>query len=442
MGGRTLPALTSSRHTSTELVAIAQAALDAVGASTLVRRALAAPDLPLDRERGMWLIAAGKASAAMMEAWFAAETLRPSAAVAVGTHDGERVPPFVEWYTGGHPTPTRASVDAARAALGVASRVPPDGQLVVLLSGGASALLSLPADGLTLEDKQQTTHALMHDGRAIDELNCVRKHLSAIKGGRLAAACRGQIVTLAISDVVAPVEDDPSVIGSGPTVPDPSTYADALAIVAAVRDRGAIPEAVRVRLERGARGELAETPKPGDAVFSRASYRLVGTRRTAMDGAVAHASSKGYATVRIDLPVIGEARDAGRAFVRQVVTITEGMSGPVCVVASGETTVTVTGQGKGGRNQEFVAGAIEVLATLPRPMALCSVGTDGIDGPTDAAGAWADDSTAAAASRAGLDIAAYLADNNAYVLHDALGTLIRTGRTDTNVGDVQVAIVG
>jgi glycerate 2-kinase len=442
VGGRTFPALTSSQHISTELLEIAQAALDAVGASALVRRAVAAPDLPLDRERPLSLVAAGKASAAMVAAWYAASDLHPSEAVAVGTHDGERVPPDVDWYTGGHPTPTRASVDAAGATLGVASRVPPDGQLVVLLSGGASALLSLPADGLTLEDKQQTTRALMHDGRAIDEVNCVRKHLSAIKGGRLVAACRGRVVTLAISDVVAPVEDDPSVIGSGPTVPDPSTYADALAIVVAVRDRGAIPEAVRTLLERGARGELAETPKPGDPAFAGATYRLIGTRRTAMDGAIAHASANGYATVRIDQPMIGEARDAGRAFVRQVVSVTEGMTGPVCVVASGETTVTVTGGGRGGRNQEFVAGAIEVLGTTSRPIALCSVGTDGIDGPTDAAGAWADGSTAAAAADAGLDIAAYLADNNAYALHDALGTLIRTGRTDTNVGDVQIAIVG
>jgi hydroxypyruvate reductase len=277
--------------------------------------------------------------------------------------------------------------------------------------------LSLPADGLTLEDKQRATQALMHDGRAIDELNCVRKHLSAIKGGRLTAACAGHVLTLAISDVVAPVEDDPSVIGSGPTVPDPSTFADALATVAAVRQQDAVPPAVRALLERGARGELAETPKPGDPVFARAAYRLIGTRRTAMRGAVARAASLSYQTIAVESPVVGEARDAGRSYVRQLLALTDGMAGPVCVVASGETTVTVTGRGKGGRNQEFVAGALAALAAAPRPIILCSVGTDGIDGPTDAAGAWADQFTAAAATAAGLDVAAVLANNDAYTRH-------------------------
>jgi glycerate 2-kinase len=423
------------------LTAIARAALDSVSAFSLVRQVVQARDLPLERHRPLWLIAAGKASAAMTEAWYAAGPDQPRGAVAVGSHDGHRVPSTVAWYTGGHPTPTSASVEAARAALAMARQVPPDGQLVVLLSGGASALLSLPADGLTLEDKQRASQAVMHDGRAIDALNCVRKHLSAIKGGQLAAACRGRVLTLAISDVVAPVEDDPSVIGSGPTVPDPSTFAEALAIVNAVQARASVPDAVRARLERGAQGAIAETPKPGDPVFARATYRLVGTRRTAMDGAIAHATTLGYTTIRIDSAIVGEARDAGRAYVRQLLAVTNGMTGPLCVVASGETTVTVTGKGRGGRNQEFVAAALEALAASPRPVILCSVGTDGIDGPTDAAGAWADGETAAAAVRSGLDVNAHLADNDVYRFHEALGTLVRTGRTDTNVGDVQVALV-
>lgn len=377
----------------------------------------------------------------MVEAWYATARTPPDAAVAVGTHDGHRVPAPVDWYQGGHPTPTAVSVEAARAALALGAGVPAGGQLVVLLSGGASSLLSLPAEGLSLEDKQRTTRALMHDGRAIDELNTVRKHLSGIKGGRLAAACRGDVVTLAISDVVGPIEDDPTVIGSGPTVADPSTYAQALRIVERVRDEGSIPEAVRTHLARGAEGAYAETPKPGDPVFTRARYALVGTRRTAMAGAQAAALAEGLHTIVIDPPVEGEAREAGAAHVQRVIDLTRAYPGPVCVISSGETTVTVRGQGKGGRNQEFAAGAIAALARAARPMVLASVGTDGIDGPTDAAGAIVDPTSADAATRAGIDVEARLDDNDAYHLHETLGTLLRTGRTDTNVCDVQIVLV-
>lgn len=418
-----------------------RAALDAVAAPALVRTALTGAAAAIAFERPYALVAAGKASAAMVEAWYAAAAVAPTEAAAVGTHGGDRVPPAVDWYTGGHPTPTSTSVAAARAVLAVASRVPEQGQLVVLLSGGASALLSLPADGLTLDDKQRTTRALMHDGRAIDELNTVRKHLSGIKGGRLAAACAGAVVTFAISDVVGPIEDDPTVIGSGPTVADPTTFAEALAIVDRVRDRDAIPAVVRAHLARGIAGELAETPKQGDQALARADYHLLGTRRTAMAGAQAAALAEGLHTIVIDPPVEGEARAAGAAHVQRVLDLTRAYPGPVCVISSGETTVTVHGKGRGGRNQEFAAGAIDALARAGRPMLLASLGTDGIDGPTDAAGAIVDTTTAAAAASAGLDVEAILDDNDAYRLHETLGTLVRTGRTDTNVCDVQVALV-
>ncbi len=440
MDGRPIPPLIPP-DARDAVVSIVRAALDAVAAPVLVRSILSAGSTPVDLDRPYHLIAAGKASAAMVDAWYATARAAPAAAVAVGTHDGDRVPPQVDWYRGGHPTPTETSVAAARAALALARAVPPDGQLVVLLSGGASALLSLPADGLSLEDKQQTTRALMHDGRAIDELNTVRKHLSAIKGGRLTAACRGEVVTLAISDVVGPVEDDPAVIGSGPTVPDPGTYAEALRIVEGVADRTAVPAVVRTHLERGAAGTLDETPKPGDPAFARSRYVLMGTRRTAMAGAQAAALAEGLHTIVIDPPVEGEAREAGASHVQRVLDLTRAYPGPVCVISSGETTVTVRGKGRGGRNQEFAAGAIAALAGAARPMVLASVGTDGIDGPTDAAGASVDSATADAAARAGLDVAAMLDANDTYPLHDRLGTLLRTGPTDTNVCDVQVAIV-
>ena len=316
-----------------------------------------------------------------------------------------------------------------------------DGRLIVLLSGGASALLCAPVDGVTLAEKQQITRALMHDGRAIDELNCVRKHLSRIKGGRLAAACAGQTLTLAISDVVSPVEDDPSVIGSGPTVADPSTFADAWRIVSNMAAQDAVPSSVRGWLERGAAGEVAESPKPGDVAMARSRYELIGTRHVAMAGAEEDARRRGYEVLVMGPPVLGEARDAGAAHVAAISAAAGERRGPLCILSSGETTVTVTGRGRGGRNQEFVAGAIDALSRASRPMLLSSVGTDGIDGPTDAAGAWADNGIAAIAASQRIPIEAMLADNDAYELHRRLGTLIRTGPTDTNVGDLQIALV-
>ena len=281
----------------------------------------------------------------------------------------------------------------------------------------------------------------MHDGRAIDELNCVRKHLSGVKGGRLAAACAGRTLTLAISDVVAPIEDDPSVIGSGPTVPDPSTFADAWGIVSRMAVQEAVPASVRAWLQRGVSGDVPESPKPGDAAMARSRYELIGTRHVAMAGAAEDATRRGYHVVVIGPPVLGEARDAGAAHVATLRDAVADRRGPICVISSGETTVTVTGKGRGGRNQEFVAGAIDALARELRPMLLGSVGTDGIDGPTDAAGAWADNGTAAIAAAQSLKVAAWLADNNAHELHRRLGTLTRTGPTDTNVGDLQVALI-
>ena len=377
----------------------------------------------------------------MLERWYSLVPSTPVRSIGVGTHGGQSVPTGVEWYTGGHPTPTAESVAAADAALRAASAVGPAGQLVVLLSGGASALLCRPVDGVSLADKQQITRALMHDGRAIDELNCVRKHLSRIKGGRLAAACAGQTVTLAISDVVAPREDDPSVIGSGPTVADPSTFVDAARLVAGIADQSAVPASVRAYLQRGVDGEVDETPKPGDASMARSRYELIGTRHVAMQGGQEDARRLGYEVVVLRPAVLGEAREAGAAHVAAVLAAAGGRSGPVCVISSGETTVTVRGRGRGGRNQEFVAGALAELERSPRPMMIASLGTDGIDGPTDAAGAWADTQTMATARSLQLDVAAALDRNDSYELHRRLGTLERTGPTDTNVGDLQIALV-
>lgn len=440
MGGRRLPPLSAPARARDDLDAILASAFAAVAAPALVRRLFQGDAPPIVTGQPYALVAAGKASAAMVERWYALAPELPTRAVAVGSHDGHRVPDEVEWFTGGHPTPTTASAAAADAALALARDVPRNGRLVVLLSGGASALLCRPVDGVSLADKQAITRALLRQGQPIDALNCVRKHLSQVKGGRLAAACPGETRTFAISDVAAPVEDDPSVIGSGPTVADPSTYGDAWRIVSGL-PADLVPASVRSWLTRGVNGDVAESPKPGDAALARSQYEVIGSRRVAMAGAADEARRRGYEVVVIEPAVLGEARDRGRQHVQAVLALVAGRPGPLCVVSSGETTVTVVGQGRGGRNQEFVAGAIDALARSERPVVLASAGTDGIDGPTDAAGAWADHTTRDVARSQQVDIAGALDDNDAYDLHRRLGTLIRTGPTDTNVGDLQITLI-
>ena len=275
----------------------------------------------------------------------------------------------------------------------------------------------------------------------IHELNCVRKHLSGVKGGRLAQATEGRVLTLAISDVVLPVEDDPGVIDSGPTVRDATRFAEALAIVERPAIRPRVPVRVRRLLERGRDGLVPETLKaPPDA--ERAMYRVVGGRRDAMSGAAEAARCLGYVVTRIDEPVVGEARIAGAAHPARAVEAAGASAGPWCVLSSGETTVTVTGAGRGGRNQELALAAVEKMGGLGRAAVLASVGTDGVDGPTDAAGAIVDPETPLRARALRLDPpAAYLAENDAYAYFDRLGDLVRTGPTGTNVGDIQVVMV-
>jgi glycerate 2-kinase len=282
---------------------------------------------------------------------------------------------------------------------------------------------------------------LLDSGLPIAAMNGVRKHLSGIKGGRLAARAR-RSVTFAISDVHAPIEDDPAVIGSGPTVADPSTFGDA---VCALTDAGvldAMPTAVREHLMRGAAGERDETIKDSDPRLAASTFFLAGTRHDAMDGVVTEARQRGYQIARIDAPTLGEARDAARAFVADARQRYTSRSSPLCVVASGETTVRIEGTaGRGGRNQEFALAAAMDLASVG-PFALASIGTDGIDGPTDAAGAVVDSTTLARASALGMDASAALRQHDSYPFFHALGDLVITGPTGTNVGDVQILLVG
>jgi glycerate 2-kinase len=335
---------------------------------------------------------------------------------------------------GGHPTPTADSERGGREALTLATSLAPDETLVVLLSGGASSLMAVPADGLTLADKQATTQALLRAGADIHALNAVRKHLSAIKGGWLAAKATGPCRTFAISDVVG---DDPSVIGSGPTVPDASTFRDTLDILHRFGGERAYPASVIARVTGGD----AETPKPGDPRLARAQTSIIGGRRQAMDGAVSEAESRGYHVVRIDDAVVGEARVAGPSHLRASVARAAGVGRPACIVSSGETTVRVTGDGQGGRNQEFALACAAALSSIGAPTALASVGTDGIDGPTDAAGAIVDDATIERARALKLHPEAFLERNDAYRFFAPLDDLIFTGPTGTNVGDLQVILL-
>ena len=384
------------------------------------------------------VLAAGKASPAMAAA--AARRLGPRIrAGLVISATATDVPDRFESIVGGHPLPTPSSEAGGRKALDLAASVDAGETLLVLISGGASALMAVPADGITLDDKRATTDRLLRAGADIHALNTVRKHLSAIKGGRLAARVRGTCRTLVVSDVVG---DDPSFIASGPTVADASRFQDALDVIVRFGGEAAHVPAVVTRLRRGASGDRAvpETPKPGDARLARAQTAVIGSRRDAVAGAAAGAAALGYQVLRLDDAVVGEARTAAVSHMRAALARAAGIGRPVCIVSSGETTVHVTGRGKGGRNQEFALAAAPLLAQHGMSV-VASVGTDGIDGPTDAAGAIADSTTVARAAAAGLSLDRHLDDNDSYAFFRALGDLVITGPTGTNVGDLQVILL-
>ncbi len=388
---------------------------------------------------GLHVIAIGKAASPMTRALLEHATGPVARVLAVGTHREPDLPDDVEWHESSHPIPDERSARAAQRALAVAREVGPDQHLLMLLSGGASALLAAPVGGLSLEDKRRVVRGLLNGGADIHALNAVRKHLSLVKGGRLAAECRGRTTTLAVSDVVG---DDLSVIGSGPGVPDPSTWHDALDAYrrwTRADDRLSHVEAL---LEEGTRGLRADTPKPGDATLARSTATVIGGRRDAMHGARQEAERLGYTVIVWDEPVTGEARVSAGEWVAKAREATEGATRPACVISSGETTVRVRGTGTGGRNQEFVLAAAALLSSWPGAVGVASVGTDGIDGPTDAAGAVGNASTVDRGEHLGLGAASYLDTNNSYAFFDALGDLIRTGRTDTNVGDLQILLTG
>ena len=385
------------------------------------------------------LIAAGKAAWPMAAACLARAPRRPARAMVVSPVPLAEATAGVDPFVGGHPVPTAGSVAAGRRALEIAASAAEDDVLVVLLSGGASALLEVPADGVSLDDLRAATDRLLRAGADIAALNAVRKHLSAIKGGRLAAAAAGRTLALAISDVVG---DDLSVIASGPTVGDPTTYRDALGVLERFGGTRAFPPAVAAVLEDGARGGRADTPKPSSASLARAATMVVGALGDALDGARREAMTRGYDVQLEAAPVTGEARAAALGLFARLCRPSPAPGRPRCLLSGGETTVTVTGSGRGGRNQELALALAAPLARRAAPALVASVGTDGIDGPTDAAGAIVDHTSAGRARAAGLgEPDAYLRNNDAYAFFRALGDLVVTGPTGTNVGDLQVAML-
>jgi glycerate 2-kinase len=433
--------------------AILSAAIAAGDAYALTRAALRVeerPDswrlavgeqiFPLDRTRRVLVIGAGKASGRMADAVAdAIGDLFVEGLVVV--KEATECYPRIRVVEAGHPIPDERGRAAAAQIRRLVAGAGPDDLVVCVISGGGSALLPAPVPGLTLAEKQAVTRLLLEAGATINELNAVRKHLSALKGGQLArAAAPAPVVALLLSDVIG---DPLDVIASGPTAPDPTTFADALAVLDRFGLRARIPEAARRHLEAGAAGRVAETPKPGDPLFERVTNRVIGNNALVAEAALAEARRLGFPPLLLTRQLQGEAREVARVLGAMLVeSIRSGQ--PVgaqgCLIAAGETTVTVRGAGKGGRCQELCLALATELAALPGVVVLAA-GTDGSDGPTDAAGAIVDWTTLARARSRGLDPRAALADNDAYHFFSALGDLVVTGPTGTNLLDLYLALV-
>ena len=396
---------------------------------------------PLDTISSLRLVGAGKATAAMAAAAEAILGDRIDCG-AINTKYGHALPLVrVETFEAGHPVPDEAGVAGARRQLELLANLDPDALVLGLFSGGGSALLPAPAEGLTLAEKQETTRLLLACGATIDEINALRKHLSAIKGGLLArVAAPARVVALMLSDVIG---DPLDTIASGPTHPDATTFGDCLAIVDRYDLRGQLPPSVRQHLEAGTRGEQPETPKPGDPCFARAESLVIGNSRLAIDAAANQASALGYEVCVLTSRLQGEARHAATALVsiaQETAETNRPIARPACLIAGGETTVTLRGNGKGGRNQELALAAALQLDGWPA-ITLLSGGTDGTDGPTDAAGALADGQTLSRARAQGLDARAFLDRHDSYSFFTALDDLVITGPTGTNVMDLQIILI-
>jgi len=434
------------------LESIYRAAVAAVEPGLLVRKSMRADSggisfgegagadtVPWDGIRSICLVGGGKAGRGMGGAAASILGERLTAGVvAVPAGQGGSIGPL-RFLEAGHPVPDAGSAAAAREILSLLHAARKEDLVIALVSGGGSAMISAPADGITAEEIDAVNRILLRSGADIRSVNIVRKHLSSVKGGRMAAAASpARVVALMLSDTPG---DDPSTLASGPFSPDPTTYVEAMRILVQSRLCAEVPRAVRLHIERGVAGMISETPKPGDPAFERVRTVLAGSNRTALSAAASAARVPGIRVVELPGFLAGEARECARMFVERlrILAGSAGSDGAVILVAGGETTVTVRGGGRGGRSQEFaLAAALEIREG--EGMALLSAGTDGIDGPTDAAGAYADDSTCSRARRAGLDPAGHLERNDAYPFFRDLSDLLLTGSTGTNVADLAIGL--
>lgn len=438
--------------------AIFHAAIDAVKPEALIRQHLTLQDerlffrgreiLDLQAFERIYLVGAGKASAFMARALEALLGERISGGLVIVKYGHSAPCRRITIREAGHPLPDENGLNAAEALLSLTGQAGGKDLVICLISGGGSALLEklpgseAPGGGITLEDLQETFRRLLECGATIEEMNALRKHLSLVKGGRLAAAIApARCLTLAISDVIG---DPPETIASGPTAPDPTTFADAWDAVRKYQLEDRLPAPVSGYLQKGLRGEAPETLKPGDPVFEKVENIILGNNLTALNAAREAAESLGFPALILSSRIRGEAREAARviaAIVQEILAGGRPLPRPACLLFGGETTVTVRGSGKGGRNQEFALAALNELKNIPAPHILLSCGSDGGDGPTDAAGAFIDPEIYRAAEALDLDSRAYLQDNDAYHFFEQAGGLVKTGPTATNVMDIGIALV-
>lgn len=395
----------------------------------------------LEKFRNIYVVGGGKASGSMAEAletilgWKIAESY-------VNVPRGSRhKTSIIRLHEASHPTPDESGFEGAKRMLEIAEKAGEKDLIICLISGGGSSLIPLPRNGVTMADKNKITEDLLKTGATINEINTVRKHISGIKGGWLAKkAYPATVLNLVISDVVGDLLD---VIASGPTFPDSTTFIDAIKVLKKYRLWESASESIKKALLDGERGLIPETPKVHDEAFKKVFNVVIGSNRDATNAAYQILKSEGLNTLFLTSLIEGEARHVGTVFASMALEI--GASGhpvgkPAAIVAGGETTVTVVGKGKGGRNQEIALAAALKIKGLSG-VAVASIGTDGVDGPTDAAGAIADGKTIERAEASQLKAEEFLAENNSYNLFSKLGDLIFTGPTGTNVNDVSVVLV-
>jgi hydroxypyruvate reductase len=396
----------------------------------------------LTKISNLYVVGAGKASAAMARAVEDLVGDKVSDGIVVVKYGHTDTLKKIRQIEAGHPVPDANGLRGATEILDLVRTAGSNDLILFLISGGGSALAPLPAPGLSLEDKQATSRVLLGCGATIHEINAVRKHLSLIKGGRLAeAAYPSQIVSLIISDVVG---DDLDVIASGPTVSDNSSFSDCFTIFDKYGIIDEIPQRVRNYIQAGMEGKIVESPKAAARIFEKAHNVIIASNADAVRTAKAEAEQLGYNTLLLTTMLQGETREVAHvhgAIAREILRSGNPVPRPACILSGGETTVTLRGGGLGGRNQEF-ALAVAILLPADQQVVFLSAGTDGSDGPTDAAGAVSDCNTASRAKAAGLDPRAYLERNDAYHLFEKLGDLLKTGPTKTNVMDLQILLIG